>query len=255
MDRIDTQWNSSLYDTKHDFVSKYGEDVLQLLDPMTGEKILDLGCGTGDLAEQIHQKGALVLGTDKSKEMIKTAKEKYPHIKFEVESAENFGYPQEFNAIFSNATLHWVLKKEEAIKCIYNSLKSKGRFVAEFGGKGNVESIVNSLKKSLTDLGLSETAKKIVWYFPSLSEYTTLLENNGFRVVYATHFDRETELKDENGIRNWIQMFGQSYLQDLQDFEIKAVLNIVEADLEKTNHKNGKWYADYKRLRILAIKE
>lgn len=252
---VEPTWNSSLYDTKHNFVSKYGEDVVRLLAPKNGEHILDVGCGTGDLAEMIRQEGALVVGIDNSAEMIATAKNKYPNIEFDVKSADNFKLTAQFDAVFSNATLHWVLEKEKAIDCIYDSLKNKGRFVAEFGGKANVESIVVSLKKALQTFGFHKNADTVVWYFPSLSEYTTLLEKRGFRVLYAAHFDRETELKDDNGIRNWLEMFGQLFLKGLQKTDIDAVLDTVEQDLRKTNYQNGKWYADYKRLRILAIKE
>jgi trans-aconitate methyltransferase len=103
------QWNAALYDTKHDFVSKYGEDLLSILDPQPGESILDLGCGTGDLAAQIAASGALVTGIDASPEMIVAAKSKFPDIAFQVASASNFQFPEPFDAIFSNATLHWVL--------------------------------------------------------------------------------------------------------------------------------------------------
>jgi trans-aconitate methyltransferase len=169
-------WNSDLYDTKHDFVSRYGEEVLTLLQATAGEKILDLGCGTGDLAEMIHRRGALVVGIDRSEDMIRSAKDKYPHLDFRVAAAESFSYPEEFDTIFSNAALHWVLKKKHAIKCMYGALKHQGRLVVEFGREGNVESIVRSLKNALNQTGESKNAQKIVWYFPSLSEYTTLLE-------------------------------------------------------------------------------
>jgi trans-aconitate methyltransferase len=250
-----TQWNANLYDTKHDFVSKYGEAVIEVLQPVANEKIVDLGCGTGDLSAILHQKGVVVTGIDQSAEMIRTAKEKYPHIKFDLGDAANFSYPETFDAVFSNATLHWVLHKEEAIQCIYNCLKPKGRFVAEFGGKGNVQLIVQAIKKVLTQLGFAEHAKRNYWYFPSIGEYTSLLEKHGFRVLYAVHFDRDTELQDSDGIQNWIKMFGGAYLAGLQNEEIKEVLCKVEEDLKETIYKNGKWYADYKRLRIWAVKE
>src|SRR5690349_1218807 len=132
------KWNTDLYDNNHAFVSRYGEDVIALLNPQAGERILDLGCGTGDLAEIIRQKGAAVTGLDSSPEMVATAAGKYPHIRFDVTSATDFSYEEKFDAIFSNATLHWVLECQKAIACIYNNLKPNGgRFVAEFGGKGN----------------------------------------------------------------------------------------------------------------------
>lgn len=249
------KWNSSLYDGKHDFVSKYGEDLVELLAPKEGELILDLGCGTGDLTFLVSEKGAGVIGLDSSAEMIETARNKYPTIQFDKASADDFHYDEKFDAVFSNATLHWVLTYKEAVQCIYRSLKPNGRFVAEFGGKGNVSRIVTALKKALEKYGHAAVARKQVWYFPSLSEYAAVLEQAGFRVVLAAHFDRPTLLKDEDGIRNWLRMFGWSYLRDLDEETLESVLSTVEEEIRPSNFRDGKWYADYVRLRIIAIKQ
>lgn len=249
------KWNSNLYDVKHNFVSKYGEDLIELLAPKEGERVLDLGCGTGDLAAAIAAKGADVVGLDSSAEMIEAARSKYPLLKFVVASADDFHDDETFDAVFSNATLHWVLKHKEAVECIHRSLKPAGRFVAEFGGKGNVSTIVTALKGALEKLGNTTAARKQIWYFPSLSEYATLLEQNGFRVVLAAHFDRPTRLKDKDGIRNWLRMFGWSYLQQLDEETFEKVLIAVENEVKLTNFRDGQWYADYVRLRAIAIKQ
>ncbi len=248
------KWDNNLYDEKHGFVSKYGEEVTGLLNPKNGEEILDLGCGTGGLAELIRLKGAQVTGIDNSPEMIEAAKQKYPLIDFQLQPATGFTFDKKFDAVFSNAVLHWVLEKEKAVKQIYDCLKTNGRFVAEMGGKGNVAHIVNALKNALNKNGFSGISKKEIWYFPSLSEYASLLEQNGFRVIFATHFDRETLLKDENGIKDWLRMFARSYLEGVSDKEIEAVLEDAGQQLRTTNYRDGKWYADYKRLRIVALK-
>ncbi|WP_372935345.1 class I SAM-dependent methyltransferase [Mariniphaga sediminis] len=249
------KWNTNLYDQKHDFVSGYGKDVIKLLAPEKGEDILDLGCGTGDLAEIISQTGANVLGIDSSEEMIKRAREKYPHIEFMVASADNFSFGKKMDAVFSNATLHWVLEKEKAVDCIYNSLKKGGRFVAEFGGKGNVGNIVSALRSTLEKHGYVDLAQKQLWYFPSLSEYTFLLETKGFRVEWASHFDRDTPLKDNDGMKNWIYMFGKSFLETLDDSITEQILSEVEEKVRPTNFKDNQWYADYVRLRVVAVKQ
>lgn len=248
------KWNTELYDHKHSFVAKYGEDVIKLLDPREGERVLDVGCGTGHLAEIIRAMGAEVMGIDASEEMVAKAREKYPHIRFEQMSAAGFDLPEQFDAVFSNATLHWVLDKEKAAECIYRALKPGGRFVAELGGKGNVATIVTALQQSLKNQGYAENAERQVWYFPSLAEYSTLLEQKGFRVIYAIHFDRETPLQDHDGIRNWITMFGQPFLQGLNDNAIGRIVREVEQQIKPTNFKNNQWFADYVRLRIVAVK-
>jgi trans-aconitate methyltransferase len=249
------QWNTSLYDLQHDFVSKYGEELIELLNPQAGEHILDLGCGTGDLAALISKKGAIVTALDHSAEMVEAARQKYPQLHIDIQSAADFHYEEKVEAVFSNATLHWVLDYKEAVRCIYNVLKPNGRFVAEFGGKGNVFNILNALRASLIKQGFAGLAAQQIWYFPSLAEYTTLLEQNGFRVVWASHFDRETLLKEANGIQNWLLQFAQPYLQLLSEEQKIIILKDVEEQLRPTNFKNGNWYADYVRLRIMAIKQ
>ena len=250
------KWNANLYDEKHAFVSKYGEDLVDLLAPQSGENILDLGCGTGYLTHLISESGAKVIGIDNSQEMINRAQHQYPGIDFRLLSAEDFDFKESLDAIFSNATLHWVLEKMSVIECMYDSLKTGGRLVMEMGGKGNVNSIVTTLKNTLLQHGFVKEAGINIWYFPSLSAYTSLLESKGFRVTYATHYDRETQLQDsENGIKDWLRMFGGSYLQTINKNEVENILSEVQENLKITNFREGNWYADYKRLRIVAIKK
>ena len=252
---IDTNWNTDLYDEKHAFVFKYGKDLVDVLKPQPGERILDLGCGTGYLTNIIASSGAAVVGIDSSLEMISKAKLQYPELKFKVQSATEFHFDEHFDAIFSNAVLHWVLEKEKAIECMYRNLKRSGRIVLEMGGKHNVEKIINALQNSLINHGFAEQAAGELWYFPSISEYTSLLEKRGFRVTYAAHFNRETILSDtENGIKDWVKMFGSSFLKGIDEKLVDEILNDVQTALLPTHFRNGSWYADYKRLRIIAIK-
>ncbi len=248
------KWNANFYDSKHDFVSKYGEDLIEMLDPKEGEEILDAGCGTGDLTEQIRSKGAHVLGIDNSDEMIKAAREKYPSIDFGLYSVTELPFDNKFEAVFSNAALHWVLQKEKAIDQIFKVLKPGGRFVAEMGGKGNIGNITRALKNSLYKNGFVDLSKKEIWYFPSIAEYSSILEQKGFRVTFAAHFDRETLLKGDEGIKNWLRMFARPYLEGLNDKDANLILEETEQQVMSTNYIQGKWYADYKRLRVAAIK-
>lgn len=252
---INTKWNASLYDSKHDFVFKYGEDLVELLHPKEGERILDLGCGTGYLTNIIASSKANVIGIDSSVEMIKKATATYPAIEFRVLSATDFSFDKSFDAIFSNAVLHWITEKEKAIDCIYRNLKRTGRFVLEMGGKGNVEKILTALNDTLYRYGYSANSQLLVNYFPSIGEYSSLLEKRGFKVTYAAHYNRETELKDdENGIKDWIRMFRSPLLKDIPEEVVNVILDEVQESLRPTHFRNGKWFADYKRLRMIAIK-
>ena len=116
-------WDAKLYDAKHDFVWKYGSDVVSLLDPKAGERILDLGCGTGHLTAQIAESGALVTGVDRSAEMVAAARSAYPNLKFEVADARNLNFREEFDAVFSNATLHWIHEPERVLQGVWKALR------------------------------------------------------------------------------------------------------------------------------------
>src|ERR1700712_1986813 len=147
------KWNAELYDQKHAFVSSFGEDVVELLDVKAGERILDIGCGTGYLANHIQSLGADVVGTDLSPDMIAKAKESYPNVEFAVADASNLKFDKPFDAVFSNAALHWVKDHDGMMRSVYNSLKPGGRFVAEMGGKGNVNLLIAATKQVLEKYG------------------------------------------------------------------------------------------------------
>jgi trans-aconitate methyltransferase len=249
----DTNWNVSLYDQKHAFVFEYGKGVISLLEPKPDETILDLGCGSGHLAKSIADAGANVVGIDSSSSMVEAARTAYPDIEFLVADARNFSFPTRFDAIFSNATLHWVPEAESVVQCIAKALKPGGRFVAEFGGKGNVAQITTALQQSLQELLHREVDSG--WYFPSIGEYASLLEKYGLLVRSAWLFDRPTKLEEgEKGLRNWIEMFTGSMLCNIPEDVKQQVLERTEAKLRGQLFKDGNWFADYRRLRVVAYK-
>ena len=251
----DTQtWNAKLYDTKHAFVYQYGADVVGLLNPQAGERILDLGSGTGHLTHKIAQAGSEVVGMDASPEMVAQARSAYPEIPFVTMDGADFQFDEPFDAVFSNATLHWIPAPEKVIGCVFDALKSGGRFVAEFGGKGNVNRILVALANALQQRGLPYQVHTN--YFPSLGEYAVLLEKGGFRVTFASHFDRDTELEDPStGVTDWIEMFRGFALKDLPQADKEELFAQIKTELQPTNFRDGKWFADYKRLRFVAVKE
>lgn len=247
-------WNTSLYDQKHAFVFEYGKSLLSLLDPQPGESILDLGCGTGHLTQAIAAAGAHVVGLDSSPAMIEIARTTYPELEFILADATNFSLPVTFDAVFSNATLHWVIEAEKAIECIAASLKSGGRFVAEFGGKGNVATIITGIQQSIRELAHIEVNHG--WFYPSIGEYTPMLEKHGLAVQSALLFDRPTKLEDgENGLRNWMQMFCASMFRNVPDAMKEQVIQLTEEKVRDRLFNVDHWIADYKRLRIVAVKE
>jgi trans-aconitate methyltransferase len=247
MKTLSNYWDSSLYQDKHSFVWQYGENLLELLNSKPGECILDLGCGTGQLTEKISLTGAEVMGVDGAFEMIEKARKNYPHLKFDVADARNFQVEKLFDAVFSNAVLHWIREPDAVIACIHQALKPGGRFVAEFGGKGNVEAITQAL-----DRALGGTPNP--WYFPSIGDYATRLEQQGFDVKYALLFPRPTPLEGDAGIANWIQMFASAWMVELSAEDQIQVIRAVEEDLKPILYREGTWMADYCRIRIVAFK-
>ena len=248
-------WKTDLYDKKLDFVSEYGKDVIHVLSPKQGESILDLGCGTGELAAQISAAGASVIGIDLSNEMIEAAKKKYSDIQFSVGDAENFQLEEQVDAVFSNAALHWMRRPEKVISCVWDALKPGGRFVAEFGGQGNVEEVVKATSIVLErDYGID--AKPLnPWYFPSIAQYSTLLEQQGFRVTYAVHFDRPTQMKDgDNGLNIWLTGMSDDFFKSFTAEQKAEVIKKIEAEAREKLYLDGNWYVDYKRLRVAAVK-
>ena len=165
MNETTTKWKPELYNEKHSFVYNYGEKLIELLDPKENERILDLGCGSGQLTFKINEIVKETIGIDKSAEMIADAKSKFPNIEFLVKDAENFKFDKKFDSIFSNATLHWVKNYKNSIKSIYENLKPNGKMVVEFGGKGNVQTIVKQLRESLKSRNYIIQSELNLWYF------------------------------------------------------------------------------------------
>ena len=242
-------WNPNLYKKSAAFVSKLAMPVVDLLDPKEGERILDLGCGEGELAIEISKRGSIVEAVDFSARMVQAAKAR--GINAKIMSATNLTYENKFDAVFSNAVLHWVLEPKTAIKNINKALKERGRFIAEFGAEGNVANIVNAMKRVFKKHPEFKEYKDI-WYFPTISEYKKLLEENGFRVEYIKSIPRATSIDD---INNWIDLFTKDLTKSLNNEQIKIFKSEVKEILKKSNYsKKEGWIADYVRLRVKAIK-
>lgn len=249
-----TKWNAELYNTKHSFVWELAKATLELLAPKPGERILDLGCGTGHLTARIAEAGAQVVGIDSSAEMIREAKKSYPAIEFLLADARDFRFDQPFDAVFSNAALHWIREPEKVVRCVWGALVPGGRFVAEFGGAGNVQSFVRAFRAAMKHIGISGGMPD-PWFFPTLAEYVKILDQQGFDVTYANLFERPTPLESgEIGLHEWIKMFAGGFYSELSDEQKERFASDVEKQLRPTAFREGHWIADYRRLRICAFR-
>jgi trans-aconitate methyltransferase len=188
--------------------------------------------------------------------MIEQARRTYPHLTFVLADASDFQFPEPFDAVFSNAALHWMKRSAEVAASISRTLKQGGRFVAEFGGKGNLDAIHAAIHQAMEAMGCPAGEDLNLLYFPSIGEYAGLLEERRLAVTYATLYDRPTPLEDgENGLRHWLEMFARDFLARLTLPQQRKLVKIVEDRLRPTLFRDGTWFADYRRIRIVAVRE
>jgi SAM-dependent methyltransferase len=155
-----------------------------------------------------------------------------------------------FDAVFSNAALHWVREAGAAAESISRALRPGGRFVAEFGGEGNTRSILNALRVALGP----ESDARCPWYYPSIGEYASLLQQHGLQVRHAELFDRPTPLEGENGMEDWLRMFCGSFFKGMSTEDATAKIREVVRVLRPERYRDGVWTVDYRRLRVVALK-
>jgi len=242
-------WNPEQYAKHARFVSDLGMPVVELLSPQPGERILDLGCGDGALTIKLAELGCQLVGVDSSEKMVLATKAL--GLDAYTVNGHSLKFTDEFDAVFSNAALHWMKKPKAVISGVWRALKPGGRFVAEFGGYGNVETIVNAIESAL----LTRRGTIVVgpWYFPQPQEYTALLEAKGFEVEKIELIPRPTPLP--GNISGWLETFAQSYTAALPVGERpRFIAEVVESLRPKLCDTNGNWTADYVRLRFVATK-
>lgn len=246
-------WDTELYESRHSFVWKYGEGLLDVLAAQPGERILDLGCGTGQLTDKIAAAGSDVIGLDASPDMIGQARQNFPRLQFTLQDAATMQWANEFDAVFSNAALHWMLNAAAVAKNIARALKPGGRLVAEFGGHANIQQIITAIENALEKHTGQVPPRRT--YFPSIPEYAALLEAVGLEVQLAHLYERPTPLEGERGMENWIRQFKWYYFEGLPTEQRNTVLTEVITALRPTLWRDGAWFADYRRLRITARRE
>ena len=250
------RWDARLYDDAFAFIWERGSDLLELLAPRAGERIVDLGCGTGHLTQAIAVSGADVLGIDRSPEMIAQARRNYPDLRFAVGDARDLRLDEPVDAVFSNAVLHWISEPERVVAALSGALVPGGRLVLEMGGKGNVAAIVAALEAALEAHGFPARAQDNPWYFPSIGEYATILERHGLETRLAVLFDRPTPLDGgEDGLRRWLEMFAGSFLARVPSERRGEIAEDVAARLRPAMLRDGVWVADYRRLRVVAVRQ
>lgn len=247
-------WAVTTYDSAFGYVSAHGAPLVDLLDPQPGERIIDLGCGAGAFTAEIAEHGAEVLGIDGSPNMIAQATALYPGLSFIVGDAHDFTVGGSFDAVASNAALHWMTRDPDAvISRVHAALRPGGRFVGELGGAGNCAELIVAMQTAWRVFGLGEP--ELPWYFPSPAAYATKLEEAGFTLRLLEHADRPTRMTEgPNGAADWVRAYAARALADVPPELVDPLLDRVNDLAAPALRRESGWVADYVRLRFAAVR-
>jgi SAM-dependent methyltransferase len=243
-------WSAERYAETAHFVPALGAPVLDLLAAQPGERILDLGCGDGVLTEKIAAIGATVVAVDAAPDMVAAARAR--GLDARVVAGQDLDFDGEFDAVFSNAALHWMRPPERVLAGVRRALKPGGRFVAEMGGHNNTAAIMVALSAVLGRRGL-DAQRLSPFYFPSAEAYGKKLEAAGFAVDEIAIIPRPTPLAA--GLEAWLDTFTDDFFGVLPPSERPAARAEVVALLRPVlMDESGAWIADYVRLRFRAVR-
>lgn len=245
-----TDWDPQRYAEHARFVSDYGRSLVDLLQPQPGERILDLGCGDGVLTATLKDLGCRVIGVDASPRQVDATRRK--GVTAVVCNGEDLPFARQFDAVFSNAALHWMRRPDAVLSGVNRALKAGGRFVGEFGAAGNVATITAAIRQSLKSRG-HEFDQLNPWYFPEPDEYRLKLQSAGFDITAIEKFPRPTALPGD--VIGWLETFAHSFTTGLTPAERTDFFSEVRDQLRPALCDSaGQWSADYVRLRFIARK-
>ena len=250
--RPEQRWRPDQYRRCARYVPELGRGLVDLLAPGPGDRILDLGCGDGELTMRLAARGCTVVGVDRSEAFVAAARQR--GVDARVADARRLAdtglAAGSFDGVFSNAVLHWIREPAPVIAGVRRLLRTGGCFVAEFGGAGNIAAVHRALRVACERRGLDPAARD-PWYFPTPQEYRAALEGGGFAVTRMTLFDRPTPVPGT--LAEWLDLFATAWLADLdRSARNEIVAEVSAAAAPRLRDAAGAWTVDYVRLRVRA---
>jgi len=244
------EWNAQNYYETCGRVTEHGIKLVDILKEKKCSRVLDLGCGTGVLTNEISGFTDEVIGIDSSPAMVKKAKELFPHLEFIVMDACSLDWKDHFDAVFSNAVFHFIKSQDILLDNIYKVLKPKGLLICEFGASGNIANLLNSVALACNKRNKPFSLR---FFYPKGEAYKRLLEERGFHVGSITTYDLDTQLREgKSGLRNWINQIFTVEMEMFDAFEREEVLKEIESDLRSTQWDGTNWHLANRRLKVIA---
>lgn len=248
-----TTWDPERYTATAGFVTRAGDTLLPLLAAQPGERVLDIGCGTGDHVAALCAQGVLAQGVDADAAMIAQARARHPGCTFTQADVRALPWHEAFDALLSNACLHWIPAADAALAIarMRAALVPGGRLVVDTAADGNVAVVRSTVDQALAEIGWTQPWQH--WYFPSPATYAALLEAGGLTIRWLERFPRPSPLPPGTPLRGWLSTFASQLLVALGDRR-EAVLARIEALAAPHLLRDGIWTVDYVRLRFQAIR-
>jgi len=246
-------WNVQKYHETCGRVTEHGEKLVERLKAISCGEILDLGCGTGVLTNEISRFAKKVVGIDSSPQMIEKAMSSYPSIEFHLMDARSIIWENRFDAVFSNAVFHFIREQDALLDSIIKSLKPKGTLISEFGAHGNISELLKAIEHALVSRGRPYMLR---FYYPTTDEYSKLLVNHGFKIEFIIAYELDTTLKEgEAGLRNWINQIFDVELKAYELSERQTILSEIEAALMPSQWDGANWHLHNRRIQFYAYKQ
>ena len=237
------QWNAIEYAKSSGVQQQWARELIGKLKLKGSEKLLDIGSGDGKVTAElaICLPNGSVLGIDSSEAMIALAKEKFSanqfsNLQFRQTDARKLMFENEFDIVFSNATLHWILDQRPVVHGIYNCLKRGGKILLQMGGRGNAADVLAVFEKfvELDEWQNYFHGFTFPYGFYGAEEYRQWLKDAGFKEIRTELIPKDAVHQDRSAFEGWIRTTWLPYTQRIpEEKREKFVKRLAEEYLQR----------------------